>query len=217
LTQEIICGIIKPVSQTPAAHRLRLKLPSGAEFEAEGSPEFVSLERKEFLGTNPREIRQQPKPAAQAPETPPAPQPAASTGQATARPLEPNWNELIEIHGPNIQLRAKLKGGGTEKEACLVLLAASQRVLRLPKPTAAQLARWMRLSGYPIQRVDRVIQDTLENGDILASGSRRGRRYELSSPGLAKAFNIALHLGATVRAPRHARDQIIPGQIELSI
>lgn len=202
------------MTQIQPAHRLRLKLPSGAEFEAEGSPEFVTGERKEFLGSHHEAPPQQ---RTQAPAAPEPAQAAPASSAAMARPIEPNWTELIEIHGPHIQLRAKLKGGGTEKEACLVLLAASQRVLRLPKPTAAQLARWMRLSGYPIQRVDRVIQDTLENGDILASGSRRGRRYELSSPGLAKAFNIALQLGATVRSPGRHREQIIPGQIELSI
>jgi hypothetical protein len=154
-------------------HKLRLKLPSGAEFEAEGAPGFISGELREFLALQ----AQNPQPAASRPHP---------------RPLEPNWADVLEAHGQNIQLRSKLRGGAGEREACLVLLAGANRVLRVAKPTAAQIARWLRASGYPIRRVDRAIQDAIETGDILASGSRRGRRYELSSPGLAKAFNLAL-------------------------
>ena len=31
------------------AHKLRIKLPTGAELDAEGSPEFIASERKEFM------------------------------------------------------------------------------------------------------------------------------------------------------------------------
>jgi hypothetical protein len=167
----------------PPNHRLRLKLPTGAELEAEGSPEFITQERREFLAGL------QPPPGA----------PTEPHRAAASKPLEPAWEELIESRGAGIQLRVKLKGDNSPRDACLVLIAASQRLLRNAKPTAAQLARWLRASGYPVRRVDRAIHDALQTGEILASGSRRGRRYELSGPGLARAFNLGLQLAAVLR------------------
>ena len=162
-------------------HRLRLKLSNGAELEAEGTPDFVAGERREFLELH-------------APT-----QKVLTRDEAGARPLEPAWEDVVEARGSNIQLRAKLLGDKGEKEACLILIAASQRMLRNAKPTAAQLARWLRASGYPVRRVDRAIAQAIESGEILASGARRARRYSLSAPGLAKAFNLDHQLGAMIR------------------
>ncbi|OGR84450.1 MAG: hypothetical protein A3J74_09495 [Elusimicrobia bacterium RIFCSPHIGHO2_02_FULL_57_9] len=163
------------------SHRIRLKLPGGAEFEAEGSPEFVDRERKEFLGS----LRQVP----------------AIMPEAAQAPLgQPHiaWDSVTEIKDKNIQLRAKLGGGRSEKDACLVLLAASQRLLNQPKPTATQLAKWLRNSGYPILRMDRSLQDAVTQGELLSSGSRRARRYELTAPGRLKAYILANQLTAAI-------------------
>ncbi len=166
--------------------RLRLRLPNGAEMEAEGTPEFVAGERREFAALQ----------ASRAARTEP--------GEA----LEPAWEEIIEAKGSRIQLRAKLGGGAAETDACLVLVAASRAILRTPKPTAAQLTRWLRSSGYPVGRLDRILQAAVTKGEILASGSRRARRYELSGPGLAKAFRLGHQLRQLIqpvngRARRH--------------
>lgn len=160
--------------------RIRLKLPSGAELEAEGAPEFVREARQEFLST-----------ASSADIPTPAP---------AAYPSEPNisWEAIIERKNHNIQLRAKLLGNKSEKDACLVLLAASQKLLNQPKPTSAQLAKWLRISGYPVLRMDRALQDGIAHGEILASGSRRARRYELTAPGRLKAYILADQLTATI-------------------
>lgn len=162
------------------SHRLRLRLPDGAEFEAEGSAEFVSAERLEFLGGRGA------KPA------------GAAAGDLAGGP-EPAWERIIEAKGPVLQLRTKLPGEGAEREACLILLAAARGILRLTKPTSAQLARWLRASGYPIGRVDRVIADAVSQGEILASGTRRARRYELSGPGLAKGWRLAHKLAVHIQ------------------
>jgi hypothetical protein len=162
------------------AHRLKLHLPNGAEMEAEGTPDFIASERREFA-------------ALLAP---------SKKGGAGESPIEPAWDEIIETGAQGtLALRAKLGGGGTERDACLVLIAASRALLRTPKPTAAQLARWLRASGYPVSRVDRAIQAVLTRGDVLASGSRRARRYALSGPGLAKAFGLGHQLHALIHAP----------------
>lgn len=167
---------------TADQHRIRLKLPDGSELEAEGSAEFVKGEREEFLSRNTTT--------------------AGSVSQGLgAGPSEPAiaWETITERKGRNLQLRAKLAGPKTEKDACLVLLAASQKLLNDPKPTASQLAKWLRASGYPIQRMDRALQEALTGGELLSSGSRRARRYELTAPGrlqaliLAERLSIAIH------------------------
>lgn len=155
----------------PAKNRLRLRLPNGAELEAEGPADFIQTERAIFLAGS---------------------EPPRSEGDAhitRARAIEPSWNSLIESKASGqIQLRAKLKGDKQPKDACLLLLAAAERVLHASKPTASQIARWLRASGYPVQRVDRAIAEGVSRGEILASGSRRARRYELTGPGRAKAY-----------------------------
>jgi len=166
--------------------RLRLKLPDGAEFEAEGTPEFVRSERLEFLSG----LSAHASGPLAAPHLPKA-------GQ------EPTiaWEAVIERKGQNIHLRAKLPGDRPQKDACLVLLAASQKLLHLPKPTAAQLAKWLRVSGYPVQRMDRALHEGIAQGELLSSGSRRARRYELTGPGRVKAFLLALQLAAAISGP----------------
>src|SRR5579859_6632773 len=114
------------------SHRVRLRLSNGAEFEASGDPEFIRSERSAFLSL-------QKEPAAQ-----------EKTHQKASLA---DWEAVAEAQAGSLQLRAKLKNDKSHKDACLVLLAAAQRLLNLKRPTAAQLARWLRASGYPIGRV----------------------------------------------------------------
>lgn len=165
--------------------RMRIKLPNGAEFEAAGDIEYVRSEREAFLASF-AYIKEGPG--------------AESQSQAPTGIRSPLWDTIIETtQGLNLQLRSKLQGDHrTDKDACLVLLAASQKLLNQPKPTAAQLAKWLRASGYPVTRVDRAISDAVGKGEILASGSRRARRYELTGPGRMKAFLLAQQLNDLV-------------------
>ncbi len=165
-------------------HRIRLKLPGGAEFEAEGSPEFVHRERQDFL----KSVQGTIETAAAYPEAGP---------QGLGAP-HIAWEAIMELKGPNIQLRAKLSGEKGDKDACLVLLAASHKLLSQPKPTATQLAKWLRRSGYPVLRMDRALQDAVAQGEILSSGSRRARRYELTSSGRLKAYILANQLTGAI-------------------
>ncbi|MDD5629517.1 MAG: hypothetical protein PHU21_10670, partial [Elusimicrobia bacterium] len=129
----------------------------------------------------------------------PAAAPGAPRSQAKAA-IDPElaWDAMIERKGQNIHLRAKLPADRSQKDACLVLLIASQKLLHQPKPTAAQLAKWLRVSGYPVQRMDRALQEAIAQGELLASGSRRARRYELTGPGRVKAFLLAHQLAASI-------------------
>lgn len=199
-------------------YRIRIRLPNGAEMEAAGTLEYVREERRAFLthyrvgartAETEAEALPEQAPAGQIEEpaaagfTPRRQHPAHMTQAAESDMLggpapkgsairSPIWDSVIEVReGPSIQLRAKLQSDKTDKDACLLLLMAAQKVLNLQKPTAAQLARWLRASGYPVQRVDRVLADAIDQGEIMASGSRRARRYELTAPGRVKGFLLA--------------------------
>ncbi len=165
-------------------HRVRLKLPNGAELEAEGDAEFVRQEREEFV------LRQTP----------------LSNRPGDAGPhREPkvDWSAVVEAKSGGLTLRGKIQGGDKAgKDACLVLLMASERLLSQPKPTATTVAKWLRASGYPIGRMDRTMQDAISQGELLSSGSRRSRRYELTATGKIKALLLAEQLTATVLGHR---------------
>ncbi len=159
---------------TSHQHRVRLRLPNGAELEAEGEAEFVRQERAEFV------LRQT--------ELPGSP---GSSG-VTGREPRVDWSAVVETKSGGLVLRGKIQGsdkGG--KDACLVLLMASERLLSQPKPTAAMLGKWLRASGYPIARLDRVLQDAVSQGELLSTGSRRSRRYELTASGKIKALLLS--------------------------
>lgn len=163
-------------------HRVRLRLPNGAELEAEGDAEFVRQEREEFV------LRQTPVGA------------AGPEGRAEPRV---DWNAVVEARAGGLTLRGKIPGGDKAgKDACLVLLMASERLLSQPKPTATLLAKWLRASGYPLGRMDRTLQDAVNQGELLSSGSRRSRRYELTAAGKIKALLLAESLTLTVLGKR---------------
>ncbi|MDE2038792.1 MAG: hypothetical protein KGO96_08035 [Elusimicrobia bacterium] len=162
--------------------RLRLRTASGAELEAEGELDFVRGEREEFL------LRQ----------FPPAP-----NGAEGGREPRVEWTAVVEARGGGLALRGKLQGGEKAgRDACLILLLASERLLNQPKPTAARVAKWLRASGYPIGRMDRTLQDAITQGELLSSGSRRSRRYELTASGKIKALLLAEQLTSAVLGRR---------------
>lgn len=167
-------------------HRIRLKLASGAELEAEGDAEFVRQERAEFL------IRQ----------TEVAGVPAEAT-PGYGREPRVDWAAVVEARKGGLTLRGKIQGGDKSgRDACLVLLMASERLLNQPKPTAAMLGKWLRASGYPVVRMDRALQDAVSQGELLSSGSRRARRYELTATGKIRALLLSEQMTSAVLGPR---------------
>ena len=164
-------------------HRVRLKLPSGAELEAEGDADFVRQERADFI------LRQTPI--------------AAAGAQEPGREPRVNWDAGVEARAGGLTLRGKIPGGDKGgKDACLVLIMAAERLLSLPKPTATMLAKWLRTSGYPVGRMDRTLQDAISQGELLSSGSRRSRRYELTATGKIKALLLSEQATAVVLGRR---------------
>lgn len=180
-TVDLFDGICDNKDMNP--HRVRLKLPNGAELEVEGDAEFVRQEREEFV------LRQTPI--------------ASPAGEGPQREPRVDWNAVVLAKSGGLTLRGKIQGGDKAgKDACLVLLMASERLLSQPKPTATMVAKWLRASGYPIGRMDRTLQDAISQGELLSSGSRRSRRYELTATGKIKALLLAEQLTLTVLGQR---------------
>ncbi|MBI4054826.1 MAG: hypothetical protein HY402_01685 [Elusimicrobia bacterium] len=160
--------------------RLKLKLPSGAEIELEGPEEFIRQERECFT-----------KNFSASAHWASAQRTTGSEAQKDLPGEDPLWHKAIQEGGKGIALRGKLPKEYGVSDASLVLLGGSGTILKNNQPTAFQLAKWLRTSGYPVQRIDRILQKTVQKGEILASGSRRGRRYELTLSGKNKALDLA--------------------------
>lgn len=152
--------------------RIRLRLPSGAELETEGAADFVRRESERLLGI----IGHSPA--------------AAALAAAPASP-ESLWKEVAEPQSGGLALKAKPASASLE-EVCILLLGAAKTLVGQDKPTATQLARWLRQSGCPFKRLDRVLAEPVRKAEVLAYGFKRSRRYELTPAGQSKASLLAI-------------------------
>ncbi len=146
--------------------KLRIKLSSGAEFEAEGSLDFVSRQKAEFIS----EI-------------------ANKSGGEPENRFYLAWSDLtIDVSGLKI-----LKGKYPEittNEAAILLIGANQSNDK-KGISAIRLSRALKSSGYKIIRIDRLLSNEIRNADIVFSGTKRNRVYTLSPKGWEKTLLIA--------------------------
>ena len=177
-----------------SAKKLRLRFPNGFEFEALGSEEFIKEQLQSFLGQE-KNLSSTAPPQT---KTESGGSPGNKNNSNGDNPIGIQWEKIAEKAQNDLLLRNKLENLGQAAEACLILMAASKDMANQPRPSALELARWLRKSGYPIARIDRILQNAVKNGDILVSGSRRGRKYELSPSGRLKAFLIAEKLSQRI-------------------
>ncbi len=160
-------------------YKLRLKHPSGAEFEAEGPAEFILSEKEMFMGS----LGRHPAPAA----------PAAGTPETA--PKGPDWTSLTEERGGLLTLKHKhpeLKGG----QAALILLAADRQLNETAAVGALTLSKAIKASGYAPERLDRLLSKAVKEGLIKASGTKRNRCYQITAKGLERAWLDARNLPA---------------------
>jgi hypothetical protein len=150
-------------------YKLRIKHPSGAEFEAEGPADFILTEKEGFLSRlgAPEEI-------------------GAARRQEKA-PEQPDWAGLAEtINGLTI-LRNKhphLKSG----EAALLLLASKRQLNGTQEVGALSLSKAIKASGYVPGRIDRLLAKATREGLVKAAGTKRNRTYHITSKGLERAW-----------------------------
>ena len=154
-------------------YKLRLKDPSGAEFEAEGPAEFILNEKTSFL----EELRHR----------------SAALGQLAApdnheAPLKADfWDKTISLKGDHLELRIKSPEIGPA-EAALILLAANRAINHKEDLGAMTLSKALKTSGYEPDRLDRLLAKEIREGRATASGTKRNRTYRLTQKGLEKAY-----------------------------
>ena len=159
-------------------YKLRIKHPSGAEFEAEGPADFILNEKEGFLsrlGAGQEAPAEQPK------------------GQPTSQENDV-WSAIIEVKNGLTILKNKhpnLKAG----EAALLLLAAKRQLEKTQNASAITLSKAIKNSGYVPGRIDRLLTRAVKEGLVKASGTKRNRAYSITDKGLERAWFEARKLG----------------------
>jgi len=153
-------------------YKLRLKDPSGAEFEAEGPAEFILNEKASFLEV----LRHN----------------TAATGPQAAEehaehPRVDFWTKITSLKGDLLELRIKSPEINAA-EAALVLLAANRAISQKEDLSAISLSKALKRSGYEPDRLDRLLSKEVKEGRATASGTKRNRTYHITQKGLEKAF-----------------------------
>lgn len=155
-------------------YKLRIKHPSGAEFEAEGPAEFILQEKEGFLSR------------LTAPENQPG-EPAEATRESL-------WKTLAEPRNGLTILKNKhpgLKAG----DAALLILAADRLLNGSQGMGAIALSKAIKASGYAPERIDRLLTRPNKEGLLKASGTKRNRAYHITDKGLERAWLEARKLG----------------------
>lgn len=157
-------------------YKLRIKDPSGAEFEAEGPAEFIQAEKASFL----KDI----SPVKAAPER----SVRTSSGQET--PNTDFWGRFAEPKGELLKLRTKSPEINAA-EAALILMAANEAINQKESTSALALSKSLKASGYAPDRLDRLLSGEIREGRATASGTKRSRTYQITRKGLEKAHKAA--------------------------
>jgi hypothetical protein len=151
-------------------YKLRIKHPSGAEFEAEGTPEFILNEKEGFLS-----------------RLTPAPENSRENTPAPVEAGDDSWETLTETKNGLLILKNKhheLKAG----DAALLLLAAARLLNEEGSIQAIALSKAIKTSGYAPGRLDRVLAKANREGLVNASGTKRNRAYQITDKGLERAW-----------------------------
>ena len=180
--------------------KLRFKLKTGEEFEAQGNQSFISAQKEAFLNldkaarpltniyTHKQEDSSQetPKPLAH-------PSYLRNVNNHTRNPIPtPSgevWDKVAYSDGESIIIRRKSKLIKPQI-AALIILGANKVLSSQDTLTALELAKSLKLSGYlkTGQRLDRLLEGEIREGHLSYEGSKRNRLYRISATGQAKAY-----------------------------
>ena len=179
-----------------------LRMKVGAhEFEAEGEQESVE---RQFAAWR-EMIASAPAPSASSPPPPlvPSPQesdgggqvplPLNNSGTSGVRVDPSGFEKIIRREGKNLSLSVLPNGENRVADAALVLMIAHKAYNSLDQVGGMALLEGLKQSGYPIDRVDRVLERHIPDL-ILRSGVRRAVKYRLNNRGLNRAINLAREL-----------------------
>lgn len=172
----------------------RLKLKVGQhEFEAEGDQESVERQLdvwRELIGSPLANVVTLASP----PPAPPANVPAAPTPPVDSRE---EYGRLFKHDGRIVSLTVLPTGEQREADALLLLMLGQKVFNDSDLVGGSALNEGMSISGMSVDRIDRGWGSHLES-NVIRTGVRRGVKYRLTHPGLAKAKEIAKDLLAMV-------------------
>ena len=182
--------------------KLRFKLKTGEEFEAQGNQAFISAQKEAFLNlvktTKPLGIysHKSEEPQQETSKTLTRPTYFRNIGNQI-RPSVPTpsgevWDKVAYSDGESIIIRRKSKLIKPQI-AALIILGANKTLNSQDTLTALELAKSLKLSGYlkTGQRLDRLLEGEIKEGHISYEGSKRNRLYRLNATGQAKAYTWA--------------------------
>lgn len=182
-------------------YRLKLKIGQH-EFEAEGDPQVVHEQFqifKELIADKAATV-QPPMPpqltlSAADPVAPPnaqPTQPARSESPATDLDL----GKILRQDERVVSLTIR----PTSIESAILLLMLGQKVLRTNDTVTGNeiISGLSATGGLSVQRPDRILEKLVRDGDVIAFGERRGKKYRLTNLGFMKARQIATEQISTV-------------------
>jgi hypothetical protein len=177
--------------------RLKAKIDDH-EFEMEGTPEYVREQYQAWqelvkLTTTAKatapQIQQQPV------------EQEANNGQRSplkqeTTTVDSSLQKILRVDNRVISLTARLN---SVHDAILVMLYGQKTLRNNEGVTGAEINDGLSATGgYTFSRLDRFMDKLAEDGDVMAFGERRGKRYRLTNTGIAKARQIASDLIASV-------------------
>lgn len=174
--------------------KIRVKFPSGAEFEAEGTREFIEQQRTWFLaqldGKAP--APRTPRPSiASAGERPSAAPTQLPPSVSKPLPDKAMWERILKTEGGLVYPRRKYRQLTPETAALLLIAGAKTLLGAVNGYSALDLSKSLKLAGFGEGRLDRLLAADLRAGTLKTTGTKRGRAYILSDEGFARAFVLA--------------------------
>lgn len=112
--------------------------------------------------------------------------------QPIPRPEGTVWERIAYPDGRLIILRRRDKTLSTET-AALIILGAAKMLNNMPKMSALELSKSLKVSGYlkEKERLDRILAQEIKQSTLVFEGSKRNRDYIITQSGTAKAYTAA--------------------------
>lgn len=155
--------------------KLRIKHPSGAEFEAEGPENFIIEQKRAFI----EEILKSDS--------------DATILSITAKTEENLWQKLISFKNGIPYLLYKTPEIKAS-DSLLIIMAAIKVLKKIEEISAIKLSKAIKLSGYSPKRLDRELSEEIKSGMISALGTKRNRIYRINPKGMEEAYLKALKI-----------------------
>jgi len=102
--------------------------------------------------------------------------------------------KVFQQEGRFISLIGRPSGDNRELDAALLILLGHKELRGQDAVTADELLYGLKQTGYSIDRSDRLMGIARVQGLVTATGVRRGKRYRLTIPGIAKATAVGQEL-----------------------